>query len=697
MPIDPNINQKDSKRLIELIYQQISPHTAQLYENIKAALQQEALHFNTKKKKVNPNKFNNVAESFLAALAGLEKSWLKKSLSTILTKYRELINDQLDISIPFDVYLTIINKIKTIIEQHCLEQLAKKHHVEITRFIDHMWITASIDIMRNYLELAEDVIEEKNAESALLFHTTKSIAIDLNLESLMNKVVFHGSMLLKSKSMFLFVPDESRAASHNEQRLVLKASNQLGETYGEYSLQYGEDIIGKADQQCRPVLDNEYQQQKRKIVFLQNAACIMAVPIIFSEELLGVLVAANKTTAFSEVDLELLTMYAQQIAVVFKNVLLYHQQSKNANELETKNRMLEAQSDLILKKTSQLVLLNELAQNINSSLELNEVLELVARQCAESIGVNQCLVWMVNEDDGLLQASAAHGLSKNELENLHLYFSELNQSLMLDVLHQKQIKLIPSAQEQILFKTVVKKQLSSSTSLLIPLILKEQALGVILVSDTRENHEFVEDEIALLTAIINQTVMAIENAKLYQKMKEQAITDCMTGLFNHRYFQLRLTEEYSHTIRHSIPLSLIMLDIDYFKKYNDTYGHMAGDLVLKEIAGLIKSTVRQNDVVARYGGEEFVVIMPLTNYTGAEVVAERIRASVEECLFLGDINTPQVSMSVSIGVAVIDPANKSLCSREALIKHADAALYQAKEGGRNRVIMATMNSIHDEK
>lgn len=167
-------------------------------------------------------------------------------------------------------------------------------------------------------------------------------------------------------------------------------------------------------------------------------------------------------------------------------------------------------------------------------------------------------------------------------------------------------------------------------------------------------------------------------------LKERANTDGLTSLWNHRYFQESLEKEINRAKRYARQLSLIMADIDWFKNYNDTYGHPKGDIVLKEIARIITASIRQTDLAARYGGEEIAIILPETDKKQATKVAERTRQSVETYLFPGN-PADKVTITLSCGVATYpDDAD----DRPGLIGRADHALYQAKQQGRNRVQIA---------
>jgi diguanylate cyclase (GGDEF)-like protein len=161
-----------------------------------------------------------------------------------------------------------------------------------------------------------------------------------------------------------------------------------------------------------------------------------------------------------------------------------------------------------------------------------------------------------------------------------------------------------------------------------------------------------------------------------------AFTDPLTGLFNHRYFQETLSHEFTRASRYSIPLSLMVMDIDFFKKFNDTYGHLVGDKVLRHVAGIFKNSIREQiDTVARYGGEEFAVILPETTLEGAQQFAERIRSKVEETALIDEENQLSVTLSIGVACTRVTECNKT----SDLVEAADNALYWAKEHGRNQV------------
>lgn len=189
----------------------------------------------------------------------------------------------------------------------------------------------------------------------------------------------------------------------------------------------------------------------------------------------------------------------------------------------------------------------------------------------------------------------------------------------------------------------------------------------------------VDDAIDRATGIAVETFHAIE----VELLTELVARDALTGLYDYGYFWDRLEQELNRSRRHGCPLSLVMIDIDEFKRYNDRFGHLWGDVALKEIASILSAVSRRSDIVARYAGDEFVLILPETPLEGAIAIGERIRAEVTEHRFRGKLDEV-IALTVSAGAACTDAA--SVGSRE-LVGQADAALYEAKSSGKNRVIV----------
>ncbi len=216
--------------------------------------------------------------------------------------------------------------------------------------------------------------------------------------------------------------------------------------------------------------------------------------------------------------------------------------------------------------------------------------------------------------------------------------------------------------------------------MLVPMTSHGQATGV-LTAESDGADQFTERDIQMLSIVARSAALALENAELHKRTEELTIIDELTETYNYRYFIQKLQEEKRRAARYDLPLSLIMVDIDHFKKLNDTYGHEIGNVVLKELSRIIKSCIRDVDIFARYGGEEFAVILPQTPQREAAVIGERIRERVEQTdIDIGNGETLRIT--VSVGVSSFPENGKS---QEELVSVTDQALYRAKGEGRNLV------------
>jgi diguanylate cyclase (GGDEF)-like protein len=214
-----------------------------------------------------------------------------------------------------------------------------------------------------------------------------------------------------------------------------------------------------------------------------------------------------------------------------------------------------------------------------------------------------------------------------------------------------------------------------------PIAPQERAHGVIAVA--RRGRPFTADDRELLKSLATQATFALENVELHYQARRQAVTDELTGLANHGRFQEVLTTEMEQVRRYGHAVALIMLDIDNFKSINDTYGHQQGDVVLRQVARVVRENSRDVDLAARYGGEEMALILPHTDMDGAHAIAERVREAVEALQVSRLDGHGAFQITTSVGVAASSEGNK-----DQLIADADAALYEAKRAGKNRTVRA---------
>lgn len=318
----------------------------------------------------------------------------------------------------------------------------------------------------------------------------------------------------------------------------------------------------------------------------------------------------------------------------------------------------------------QLSTLYEVGKAISSELDFRKLQNMILEIVVKVIKAEKGSLMLLDDAEKQLTIGVAVGLSEEVARDTRL---EIGESVAGWAVKTRQPLFVRNVETDATFQSIKKRNIRTGTLMCVPMLAKDKLLGALNVSRS-EPDSFSEKDFELFVNLANQAAIAIDNARLYR----YAVTDEMTRLYNHRYFQQRLDEELQRADRYENHVSLIILDVDHFKKFNDTYGHPEGDRVLKTVARIIEKNVREIDIPARYGGEEFVVICPEKNIEGSLTPAERIRAAIEGFDFR--INGERVMLTVSLGVACYPDL---AVSKSDLIQKADFALYYSKEHGRN--------------
>ena len=328
----------------------------------------------------------------------------------------------------------------------------------------------------------------------------------------------------------------------------------------------------------------------------------------------------------------------------------------------------------------ELRVLYEVARSLGGSLKLEEILELVLRETGRMINFHTGIIYLrAEENDRLYRVAAATGPHAGLLKGSTVRRD--NGFLGLAV-ESGETQLVHDTRIDVRTADDVGLTQVHRSMLVVPMVAETEVLGLLVLGDKRPG--FFEDKHLQTFSIIGgQIAVAVANVQLYRKLEQTAITDGLTGLYNYRYFYQRMMEEMDRVGRYGYNLALVMLDIDYFKKINDRYGHLAGDAVLVRVARIIAGEVRGCDLVARYGGEEFAIMMPETGPGEAMHVAERIRVAVRETQF--EFDEARFHVRISAGVAAYPVHAVNL---KEVLGAADAALYQAKEQGRDRNILS---------
>ncbi len=329
-------------------------------------------------------------------------------------------------------------------------------------------------------------------------------------------------------------------------------------------------------------------------------------------------------------------------------------------------------------KNRELRALYEVARRLGGNLKLEEILDLVLRETKRVISYHTGIVYIWSHQDGCYRVGAVVGPHARLLEDSIVRRGEGFLGLVAE---SGESQIVNDTRRDVRTVNDVGLTQVHRSMVVVPLVAETEVLGLIVLGDKRPG--FFEDKhLQTLTIIGGQAAVAIANVQLYRKLELTSITDCLTGLYNYRYFYKRFLEEFQRAARYGSKLSLLMLDVDFFKKVNDRYGHLAGDALLAGVAGVIAGEVRSCDLVARYGGEEFAVLMPETGPVEAMHVAERIRRAVRENTI--EFDGARIKVSISAGVASY-PAHAD--NPRDLLSAADFALYRAKEEGRDSSVL----------
>lgn len=390
-----------------------------------------------------------------------------------------------------------------------------------------------------------------------------------------------------------------------------------------------------------------------------NVFDLVACPLVARGKSIGIIVMANKLDrlGFRQRDLELAALLAPHISVFLDNALLYRRSEEKVAQLTSLIRVIDAISTV-----------SSLDQLYNLALDVIRGL----------FAVEKALINIINNKTELMETVRSFGYSE-EYTARHLSHPFETVSDCFVLRHDATFLSLDVADDARCPNMLVDPETRSV--LCVPIRSGKKVYGILHMA-SRYDNAFDEEDATLANAIGEQIGLAVESAQLFEEINRLAVTDELTGLYNIRYLRRVMSEEVKRSIRYDRPLSFIMLDIDFFKIYNDQHGHPRGDEVLRILAGLLQQNTRDVDTVFRYGGEEFSVIIPEVGKQEAFRMAERIRRVIQEHLFPYEEDQPGGNLTVSIGVANLpDDAREG----DELIDMADRALYRAKQSGRNRV------------
>ena len=388
---------------------------------------------------------------------------------------------------------------------------------------------------------------------------------------------------------------------------------------------------------------------------------LYAFPIVVEDKVAGVVAVFN--SAISQEDADILSELCKITGFILRLIGLQEIYNKGIKEIDT---------------------LNSVAVRLNPVKEPDMLYEAILDVSVRLAGAEKGSLMLVGEDASCLTIKAAKGINKRFLSEIKIKAGE---GIAGKVFREGVPLKIDDIErnDKVFFRRRSKYRTGAFIS--VPLKIGEETIGVLNICDKTTGEVFSEGDMAMLSSFATYASIALERSMYYAlagHLRELSITDALTGLFNRRYFEERFYEELQRSERHNLSFSLLMLDIDDFKLFNDTEGHLSGDDVLRRIANIAKDSLRVIDVISRFGGEEFAVIMPQTEREEAFLVAERIRKSIKEQLTNSWDAFPKETITVSIGIATFPSDGMN---RKELIQNTDRALYKAKMEGKDRTVV----------
>jgi len=487
--------------------------------------------------------------------------------------------------------------------------------------------------------------------------TTRIMSAVVDLDRDLDRVLALGALSVGARSLVLFL-----LAEDGERLLVRRALEGQGTAIDRETAQLlGEGVIGHAARTRRPALFTNLDPGSLHPPLYRNdtvAPSLLVVPVSESGVFRGVLVAdAGSPGAFGSEHERILAGFSGEIGTLLEDTRADASREKSSHRLET---------------------LSFISQALSSTIKIDEILAKMVELTREIVPYDRCALYIADTTGTTLVLREQHGFLPAGAEEVRIaadyglagFVATSGRPLLFSDLKEnnRTAEIVPGAPGQ--------ERIRSFLGL--PVRHQEGLVGVwVLVAE--QPGRFDADDLDILSVVAAQAATLISNAVLHQTVERLAVTDGLTGLYNHRCFQERLGYELDRGDRHEEPLSLLLLDIDHFKKINDTYGHPFGDRVLRTLAAELGRLARRVDFVARYGGEEFAIILVNTDRRGCRASAQRVLKAVRALRIphAGGVFT----FTLSLGTATCPD---DAATREELVRRADQALYAAKEGGRDR-------------
>ena len=483
---------------------------------------------------------------------------------------------------------------------------------------------------------------------AILYDASQAVLSTLDLDEVLKQILaLVRDYFQVHRASILLLDRETR-------ELYIRASSGWQEGDDEkLRIPIGIGLIGTAARLKRPVYSGEVSKDPRYVQQASSTQSEVAIPLMLRDEVVGVLDCQSDSINFFDSEtIDLLTLFSQQASLALQNAQLYSLERKRATQLQA---------------------INAIAQQTTAVMEIDNLLTQVCSLILQFFPCDHASLLLLENNRLMLRAQ------KGKLSPCLPLDEPLprNSGLAARCLGSLKAVLEPDVRKA---SDYVPGYLETISEMCLPLISFGQTVGV-LVLDSGLPNAFCETDLQPLESVADICANAIQNARHLAGVKQLAYLDGVTGSFNRRHFETRLCDEINRAERYGSMFSIIMIDIDNFKRVNDEFGHLLGDEVLRQVSSILCQQVRKSDVVCRYGGEEFAIIVPETSAANAMKLAEKLRYTVAAWYFPG-VPRP---VTISAGVAA---AHEHGLTRDKLVKAADEALYAAKQAGRNRVMLS---------
>jgi len=340
----------------------------------------------------------------------------------------------------------------------------------------------------------------------------------------------------------------------------------------------------------------------------------------------------------------------------------------------------------IKKRNEELSTINEIGRALTSSLDVKEILSIIMQQISFLLQPKNWSLLLVDEEKNELYFEIIVGETTENTEKIRNLRLKVGEGIAGWVAQHGTSVLVPDVSNDPRFSPKADKlsQFKTKSIVCVPVISKDKTIGVIELVNYCDDKEFTQDDLRILSILADYTAIALENARYYELAKRLILTDELTGLYNSRYLHQLLNGEGEEELKDLSQVSMIFIDLDYFKNINDKFGHLIGSKTLRELGAVIKDNLKTKQMGIRYGGDEFVIILPKTDKARAYEVAKHLRSKIKETRFL-TVEGLNIKLTASFGVASI-PEDAS--NYQELIGEADKAMYQVKNTFRDGISLA---------